>query len=420
MILATRTGDRQLRSGEWGSSAIPPYSGYGDLSHAGENVTLESASGIPAVSLAIRRIAWSVAAHYLGVFQGRGADRRERDESWQGQLFRQPSAELSRFNWKADLIASVEACGNACAQKIKTPKGRIVELRPLDMNCVRIRKDRDGRKVFDVAEKESDGRVANHTYTENEILHLRGFTLKGGIVGHSPIAIHRHTLGSHLARDRFEGRYFKNHAQPKIVVSFPQGITKAQGDQWKDSFTQDHGGDNIWKPAVVGGGATITSLPISLEDAQFVEAKKFGIEEVARIFDVPPTLLYMTEYRNAQTTEQELLRLLTFSLRPRMVAFEDGLERDLDLFGVGSTIYPEFIVNTLDAVDAITRAEVEHYQVQDGTRLKDEVRANSGYGPLPPLPDDPTKEPGKVPLLTPVGAAPNPDKQPPAVDEPID
>jgi hypothetical protein len=71
-------------------------------------------------------------------------------------------------------------------------------------------------------------------------------------------------------------------------------------------------------------------------------------------------------------------------------------------------LYPEFFADEFIRVDAATKAQVRHWDVQSGVLLPDEARADVGREPLPPLPDDPAKEPGKVPQVTPVGGAPNP------------
>jgi HK97 family phage portal protein len=397
MILKTTRGDREYRMAEFGSSAIPSYSSTWST-WTGTPVSMGDVVGLPAVALAIRRVSSSLASFYLGCYQGRGANRKEVMESPQGKLLRRPWEGLNRFNWKADMSASVESCGNAVAQKVKV-RGQVVGLRPIDMDYVSI-EDEKGEKVFKIRTTQG-----TKTYTSTDIWHLRGPTIKGGIVGYSPITLHRNALGVTVDRNRFVGRHFQNDARPGVALLFPQGITTTQAREWRDEWDANHAGsDNRGRTGALGGGATIQTFPLSLEDEQFVEQVRLSVEDVARIWDIPLALMLIPGDATGGTTEQDWLRFNQMTMRPRLLNFEDELEADGDIFGE-TELYPEFTTDQTAWIDAITRANVEHMHLQSGLRYPDEIRAEHGW---PPLPD----ELGKLPQITPVGGAPNTD--PPA------
>ncbi len=156
---------------------------------------------------------------------------------------------------------------------------------------------------------------------------------------------------------------------------------------------------------VAGGGLQITPLPINLQDAQFIEGKQVSVEEVGRIMDVDSLLL--GAQGDARGDKRDALHhFLHVQLPPRLRRIERSFHADPDFFGSRADLYPEFEVNELMFADPLTRAQVQHYRVQDGTELVDEARADNGRPALPPIPDNPALEPGKVPQLTPVGGAP--------------
>lgn len=400
MIVATRHGMAEVRAAEFGSSAIPPPGAGGAAGGwAGYSVTADRAVALPAVSAAIRLVADTVGTLPLVVYNGEGPVRDRATNAWQYQLLHTtPNADTTPFDFWSDVSANVEGYGNSYAQKLKS-RGRVVELRLLDPTSVDVSVDRvTGEKQFKVRQR--DG---TQTLTSAEVLHFRGPTVRGGVKGLSPIQQHRRALSVGLALDDFMESYFENSTVIGGVIQVPGNLTRAQARELLEIWSGDHGGTpNAHKPGLLYNGAQWQPLGVSLQDAQFVESQRFSIEEIARIFRVPAVLLGAGGTRESGiTTEQESLRFLQFSLQPRLRRIEAALASDPDLFGAGSLI-PRFDTAELMRVDWATQWNGYHLAVQDGTLLKDEVRAVFGYGPLP-------DGVGSVPQQTPVGGAPNQD-----------
>lgn len=398
MIVATRGGGMaEVRAAEFGSSAIPAPGMGGAAAWAGYSVTADRATALPAVSAAIRLVADTVGVLPMVVYSGDGPVRDRATASWQYRLLHENPAEgTTAFDFWSDVAANVEGYGNAYAQKIKS-RGRVVELRLLDPTAVDVSLDRDtGEKQFKVRL-----RGGTQTFTAADVLQFRGPTIRGGVKGLSPIEQHRRALGVGLALDDFMESYFENGTIISGVIQVPTNMTRAGARELLEVWSGDHGGTpNAHKPAILYNGATWNPLGVSLQDAQFVESQRFTIEEIARIFRVPAVLLGAGGTRESGiTTEQESLRFLQFSLQPRLRRIEAALVADPDLFGAGSLI-PRFDTAELMRVDWATQWNGYHLAVQDGTLLKDEVRAVFGYGPLP-------GGVGAVPQQTPVGGAPN-------------
>jgi HK97 family phage portal protein len=407
VILRTRYGgDLKLeKRSNWPDYTYPPPRSAG-YAGSGVAVTNEAAFGLTALGRAIRLVASVAASVCLEVWEGEHAEKTERDDTYPGPLFERPVEGMSAFDWRYDIFASLEACENALLWKRKDNKGRVVELVPLPVDHFTIRVDRNGDKVFEIV---NQGTIKS--YSTDQILHVRGHTPKGGLVGVSRIMQHRDPLGSMLAAQRFEGSYFRNHARPDLAAIFPAGVTQEQAAEWRPIWDAEYGGpDNAGKVIPMGGGATLVPIPVSMADVQFLEQKKLSVNEVGRIMDVDPTLLGADAMRPGEKAEA-LQFFMALQMTPRFRRVEEAFLADPDLFDAGGELYPEFARTDLMFLDAKTKAEVYHYGIQDGTSLPDEVRAEQGK---PPLPDGA----GKIPQITPVGGAPNPTSDAGPLGEP--
>lgn len=394
MIVATRSGNRELRT--FGPDTSRGTFSVAGRAWSGEVITDEKALGLSAIGRAHRLVCGVVASLPVFVWEGVGGNKTRRDGTPVARLLAQPVAGMSSFDWRWDVASALETDENAFLLKVRDGAGRVVELQPIPNAYVSGSVDKTGNKTFQVWTPA--GLV---TMTALDILHIRGQTTRGGLFGVSRIRQHTDPIGSMVAAQRFEGSYFRNDARPGLIVETGgERVTVDQANEWVSNWVASHQGPaNAGKPTVLGGGWKATVAPISLHDAQFVEGRQFGVEETGRIMDIDPALLGAPEDGDVRRTALELF--LKLQLPPRLRRIEAALLADMDIFRLGDSLYPEFRVDDLMFADPLTRAQVQHYRVQDGTELVDEARADNGR---PPLPDGA----GQVPQITPVGGAPNP------------
>jgi HK97 family phage portal protein len=371
--------------------------GYG---YASVPVTRETAIGLPAVGRAISLVAETIASLPVNVYQGRQAQKRLRDDTWQFRLLHELPGlgDLSPFDFFSDVAACVEASGNAFVQKVKAD-GEVVALIVVDPRRVEVYRDQ-GEKRYRVWDGE--GRAAE--VGAATILHIRGFTIDGSDVGLSPIAVHRQRLGAVSAQEQYTARIFGQGLTKRWALKIPGQPNRDQLKQMMETIQAQHTGvSQAGLPITLTNGAEPAEIGMSLEDAQFVESEKLNLIQAAHIFKVPPKFLT----GEGDLTEWDFIALHQVALAPRLRRIALALHSDADLFPDRS-LYPEFDMRELARTDAKTKAEVEHMQIQDGTLLPDEKRAEEGRPPLK-MPDDPAANPGMVPQLTPVGGAPNPN-----------
>lgn len=407
MILRTANGgSRELRMpSEFGSSRIPSPMEYGSwLAATGEAVTVERAAGLPAVFNAIRLVAETTGSLPLRVYRGTGAQKAPQERTWQWRLLHNmPNDEQSSFDFWSDVASSLETHGNAYIHKLKITRGAVDALYVIDPQIVSVQRNlRTGEKEFHIRGQRAGDRPdetgADRVFTASDVLHVRGVTLRGGDVGLSPLRLAKESLAAGIARQSYVGNFFRNDASPPGGLRIPDKINREQAAQVMALWNAYHQGpQNAGMPGLLTGGAEWVRFGVPLEDAQFVESEIHAVKDVARIFNLPPSALGAEALG---TIEQETSRLLSFGMGTRLKRIERALAADPDFFGSGE-LYPEFHTDELIRIDAKTQAEVRHMEIQDGSLLVDEARADKGR---PPLPDGI----GQVPQITPVGGAPNP------------
>lgn len=384
---------------EWGSSAIPlPGMGYYALTN--RVISPDTATGLPAVTAAIRLVAESIASMPIIVYEGQGPTRGRAYSSDQYRLLHDaPNADQSPFDFISDVVTSLEGFGNAYVQKIKR-NGRVMELVPLDPEAVYVYRDKDTReRRYDVM---VDGKRVQGL-TPGDILHIRGMTMRGGLLGMSPIQVHRNALGNAVAISDFVSRYFANDASPGLALKIPGTITAQQAKQILEIWQSSHGGVmNSHRPAVLASGAELDKVPITLGDALVIEAQQYNVREVARIFNVPPSLLGADGSATAASAAEEADRFVKFSLGPRLRRIELALRADPDLFG-GTELFPEFLADSLLRPDTATRYQAYLIARQGGILSTNEIRELENRPPI---------DGGDVVQATPVGGAPNLQPQP--------
>lgn len=392
MIIRGRAGAGvEIRAGEFGTSAIP-WPTQGAVTYSGVNVTHDAAQALPAVSAAIRLVSETVGS--LPLYVRDGEEKATGTPAW-ALLMESPSADLDPFGWMVQVAGSLEMWGNAYLQIIRR-NGRIVELVPMDPSTVMVRRDpADKRKRFDVG-----GPDGVRDLTPDDILHIPGYTPPGHVMGLSPIGVHRNALGNGLALQRFQSAYWLNDAAPGMVIKVPGNVTQQQAQEILRVWNASHGGGvmNAHKPAVLAGGADLERIPINMEDAAFVAQARMSVEDVARIWRLPPHMLGVGE-PTGNTAEQESLRFLTFSLMPRLRRIEMGIAHGLpELFGGGTPLRPEFDTSDLLRADTPTKTQMVLSGRQAGWLSINDARRMFA---LPPISD------GDQVQVTPVGGAPN-------------
>lgn len=374
------------RPSEWGAT----------LAHSGERISFDGAAGLPAFLRGVRLIAESAASLGLCVYrEQRDGTKVKMPLSPQAQLFDRPNPDTpSSFAvWQYVFVSMIR--GNAYLYKIKQG-GRTTALYPVNPAFVTAKYD-GVSPSFELRDREYGPVI--ETVGKDRIIHIPGILLTDPYVGVSVVEAHRHSLGNELGRQRFEGRYMANDGTPGVVLKHPGMTTPEQRREIKGSWESRHvGSGNAGRVGLLWGGWDVSQQPISLQDAQFIEAKRYGVQDIGRMLGIPASLLNDPDAPVSNwSPEQEDIRLLQHGVRPWMERLESALEADTDLFpGAGWCV--EMDEDEFLRVDIKTRFDAYRLARQGGWTTANEIRDKEG---LPPV------EGGDQIQETPVGGAAN-------------
>ena len=308
------------------------YAFYLGGSTSGKAVTERSAMQMTAVYSCVRILAEAVAGLPLHVYKY--TDNGGKEKAIEHPLYRllhdEPNPEMSSFVFRETLMTHLLLWGNAYAQVIRNGKGEVVALYPLMPNRMSVDRDSEGRLYYtyyrgdDEAIKNREHAV---TLQPRDVLHIPGLGFDG-LVGYSPIAMAKNAIGMAIACEEFGAKFFANGAAPSGVLEHP-GTIKDPSKVREAWQTQFGGSSNSGKVAVLEEGMKYTPISISPEQAQFLETRKFQINEIARIFRVPPHMVGDLEKSSFSNIEQQSLEFVKYTLDPWVIRWEQSIHRAL-------------------------------------------------------------------------------------------
>lgn len=325
----------------------------GGRTAAGMAVNPKSALGVTAAYACIRLLCETVGTLPLTIVrrQGRGREEAREHPLWP-LLHDAPNPEMSTVTFKELLVAHLAGWGNAFVQPIENRGGRIVELWPVEPSRVYVER-RDGRKRLAVATSGGGYDVFN----PDELLHVPLFCYDG-LLGFSPIDMARQSIGMQLAMDEFGGQFFGNGAQPGGILTATGKLSAQAQKNLKESFEAASSGKNRRRVVVLEEGVTYSATMIPPEQAQFLESRKYGTEDVARVFRVPPHMIGSMERATFSNIEHQAIEFVKYTLMPYLVRIERTLELGLLTPAERRTHSIRFNVNALLRGDTKTRFEV--------------------------------------------------------------
>lgn len=308
------------------------YTFYMGNSTSGKAVTERSAMQMTAVYSCVRILAEAVAGLPLHLYKYTkdGGKEKAIDHPLYLLLHDEPNPEMSSFVFRETLMTHLLLWGNAYAQIIRNGKNEVVALYPLMPNKMSVDRDENG-KLYYTYYRGPDEAIKNKefavTLQPSDVLHIPGLGFDG-LVGYSPIAMAKNAIGMAIACEEFGAKFFANGAAPSGVLEHP-GTIKDPGrvrEAWQSQFG---GSSNSGKVAVLEEGMKYTPISISPEQAQFLETRKFQINEIARIFRVPPHMVGDLEKSSFSNIEQQSLEFVKYTLDPWIIRWEQSMMRVL-------------------------------------------------------------------------------------------
>ena len=308
------------------------YAFYMGGSSSGKAVTERSAMQMTAVYSCVRILAEAVAGLPLHMYRytSDGGKEKAIDHPLYRLLHDEPNPEMSSFVFRETLMTHLLLWGNAYAQIIRNGKGEVMALYPLMPNRMEVNRDSLGRLYYQYTTQSDDVPTVKGTtvYLDpSEVLHIPGLGFDG-LVGYSPIAMAKNAIGMAIACEEYGAKFFANGAAPSGVLEHPGTIKDPARlrETWQSQFG---GSSNSGKVAILEEGMKYTPISISPEQAQFLETRKFQINEIAKIFRVPPHMVGDLEKSSFSNIEQQSLEFVKYTLDPWVIRWEQSIHRTL-------------------------------------------------------------------------------------------
>ena len=354
----------------------PSYTYFFGRSNAGKRVTDRTALQHIAVYACVRVLSEAIAQLPLHVYKynDKGKERVPQHPLY-FLLHDQPNPEMTSFVFRETLMSHLLIYGNAYAQIIRNGRGDVLGLYPLMPDKMKVDRDEKNRLIYIYSRYDE----ANPNLKEqgdivlyaDEVLHIPGLGFDG-LVGYSPIALAKNAIGISIACEEYGASFFGNGASPSGVLEHP-GVIK-NPERVRDAWQRAYGGRNAHKVAVLEEGMKFTPIAIPNNEAQFLETRKFQIEEIARMYRVPLHMIGDLDHATFSNVEHLSLDFVKYSLDPWIVRWEQSLQKALLSDSEKGQYFVKFNVDGLLRGDYAPRMQGYATARQNGWMSANDIR----------------------------------------------
>ena len=388
----------------------------GGRSSSGMRVSADNALRLSAVWACVRILSETLASMPFCMYRYKpnGGKQFITDHPIARLFNKAPNAFQTPFEWRELLQAHLALRGNAYNQIITDRKGVITALLPLHPDRVKVEMLPGGEYRYQVLQPNG----TSLPLTRGEVWHIRGLSFDG-ITGLNPIELARDAVGMGLSAQEYGARFFQNDARPGGVIEF-NGTFKTQDARqaFIASWQAGQSGASRGKTAVLEHDMKYKEIGLNNADAQFIEARKFQVTEIARMFRVPPHMIADLDRATFSNIEHQSLEFVLHTMTPWAERWESSIESSL-LLESEEDLEIEFDFTSLLRGDHSARAAYYNSGINTGWLTRNEARLMEGYDPLRgldqplqplnmvpagTLPKDPAtvkNDPGKLPAPTP-------------------
>jgi HK97 family phage portal protein len=352
---------------------------------SGNRVNETTAMQTTAVYACVRILSEAIASLPLHVYRYAGKGKEMVTEhSLYNILHDEPNSEMTSFVFRETLMSHLLIWGNAYAQIVRNGRGEVVGLYPLLPNKMDVERDENGRLWY-VYNRYTDENPTFNKYGQivlspQDVLHIPGLGFDG-LIGYSPIAMAKNAVGMTMACEEYGASFFANGANPGGVLEHP-GVLK-DPSKVRESWNQVYRGtNNAHKIAVLEEGMKYQQIGIPPEEAQFLETRKFQINEIARLYRIPPHMVGDLEKSSFSNIEQQSLEFVKYTLDPWVIRWEQALKKALLLPEEKKEYFIKFNVDGLMRGDYQSRMNGYATARQNGWLSANDIREMEDLNPI--------------------------------------
>ena len=363
-------------------SAAPTF--FFGSSNAGKSVNPKNAVQMSTVYACVRVIAETIASLPLAVYEEtETGSQKAIDHPLYRILHDEPNPEMTSFVLREVMLSHLLLWGNSYCQIIRTGKNHIAGLYPLLPDRMEVDRDsKTGALIYTYTTTEGNA----VTLKPSDVLHIPGLGFDG-IMGYSPIALEKNAIGLGIAAEEYGSTFFKNGARPSGVLTHPNTVRdpKRLRDNWNATYG---GSSNGGKVAILEESMSFTPISLPNNEAQFLETRRFQVEEICRIYRVPPHLVGNLDRATFSNIENQSIDFAVHTIRPWLVRIEQAMNRalfsDSEKAGNpgGGRFYVQFNLDGLMRGDYKSRMEGYAIARQNGWMSANDIRALENLNPI--------------------------------------
>jgi len=344
------------------------YSFFFGSTTSGKTVNERTAMQTTAVYACVRILAETIASLPLHIYK---YTEDGKEKAFTHNLYRllhdEPNPEMTSFVFRETLMSHLLLWGNSYTQIIRDGRGQVLALYPLSPDKMIVDRTSNGELYYEY-KKDNESIILR----KEEVLHIPGLGFDG-IVGYSPIAMAKNTIGMAIATEEYGASFFSNGANPGGVLEHPGVVKdpKRVRDSWNSVY---QGSVNSHKIAILEEGMKFNSIGIPPEQAQFLETRKFQTEEICRIFRVPPHLVASLDKATFSNIEHQGISFVVHTIRPWLVRIEQSINKSLFTEKEKKEYFVNFTVEGLLRGDYASRMQGYAVGIQNGFLSPNDVR----------------------------------------------
>ena len=357
-------------------SAAPVF--YFGPSGSGKAVNARTAIQMSTVYACVRVIAETIASLPLHVYEGSDAGSSKATKHPLYRLIHdEPNPEMTSFVWRETMLTHLLLWGNSYSQIIRNGRGQVVGLYPLLPDYMEVDRDSRGKLTY----KYTNSEGISTWLRPEEVLHIPGLGFDG-IIGYSPVAMEKNAIGLGISAEEYGSKFFSNGARPSGILTHPNTVKDpaALRASWNAAYG---GASNASRVAVLEEGMTFAPLSMPNNEAQFLETRRFQVEEICRIYRVPPHMVGDLSRATFSNIEHSSIDFAVHTIRPWLVRIEQAMNRALFPDREKGRFYVQFNLDGLMRGDYKSRMEGYAIARQNGWMSANDIRELENQNPIP-------------------------------------
>lgn len=275
----------------------------------------------------------------------------------------QPDVDTTRQAHFGSVVASLLVSGNAYTRVFRDNRGEVVNLVALDPSKMTVQRSAIGRKIFIYADEPKP-------LSSDEVIHIIDLATPGSLTGLSRVEKLKDALGVATALQAYAARFFSQGSTTQGIIEYPGELTPEEAKDLRDSFDSRHRGfKKAHRTGILSGGAKYVDTTVPNDQAQFLDSRRFAVEEIARAFNIPLHMLGVPDTASYASVEQNNLQFISHTLRPILEKIEWSYSRLLP-----NSAFIKFNFSALLRGDLNSRYQAYSVALQSGFKSINEIK----------------------------------------------